>query len=802
MASQSKTVVKQLSDGVKTVICVDISGSTGPYGYYDWVKCLVASMPDAHIIEWNDKAEMSNHHKLNQRTSGTSGTTPSCFLPLIKDYDVVMVITDGEIGKSEVTNCETILANRKQFKFKHVIFHFYATGGTMDLSVSAAFARDTKFELYKHTHDANGTSVCETLAEADNSTAMDFQQYYDNPELFMQDVDKLRASIVMRQIGKNTANAQLKEQVVALQSNLRQCLLNRNSSTADFALMRKQLLDGNSQQAIDTIKSYIQVDPQMTRLIDMATNRMISDCDRLTGFSFDLLQPGWLKRAAVVQNVDANDLPDNTEGNDSEENVDFECPISFDTDVPTLLIKTGPPVLTSLPRAQLDRIMLRPFEILDDMEIVKAITNRIGSVIGFSTQKSLLGDRDPFQGVKFSSSIVINSSDLGKKYNRKALADIFFGNKLVGVAENWMAILYLIFNRSAYFTDDATRMPFVEAFRSYMMTEMRNTMVPITLSPFNMDPMVKAPCDIAMWYCVSTPFITNYQGKSNRVRDMGLTSLHMMDIVQEFGYPFDRAATERLASLYEVFDWMQTQERDPQSQWRNLIRTQWQNYLIVNPATTGTIVMLDGPCAQPIPLPTPLNRITLQEVVKLMNMVNGQVANFTIPIYREFDASDVHIPQPVNNYGYDYSNMARLQQLTQVPIAISPLTMRPMARVRSSIDAQVVDWEVEATRVFGPVSGQISAYNRFRLYVAEEKSYPTKDEFILYCARKEANSDVRPRNTLPAHFSQTVNRLFLDFEAVLGVGFQNVTPRTFNTLTYNSMNKETRSNIDQSDRLR
>jgi hypothetical protein len=784
---------------------VDISGSTGPHGYYDWVKTFAASLPDAHIIEWDEKAEMSNHRKLNSRTRGRDGTKPACFVPLIKDYDVVIIITDGQINKDDVDACEAALVNRKQFKFRQVIFHFYNTGGTMDLSVAAAFTRDTKFELHEHTHDrATGISHIKTLAEADNSSAIDFQKYYNNPELFMQDVDKLRAAIVMRQIGKNSANAQLKEQVVALQSNLRSCLLSRNSGSMDFAVLRTNLKE-NYQQAVEMVKTYIQVDPQMTRLVDMATNRMISDCDRLTGFSFDLVAPGWLKRAAVVQDVDIDELPEETEG--SENAMEFECPISFDADVPTLLIKEGPAVLTALPRAQLDRLMLRPFELLDDPEIVKAIMSRIGSVIGLSTQKALVNDRDarqrierprdPFQGVKFSSSFVINNTEIGAKYNRKALADIFFGDKLVGPAENWMAIMYLIFARSEYFMADETRKPFVDAFRTYMMTQMTNSMVPITLSPFNMDPMVRAPWDIAAWYGISTPFITNFQGKSNRVRDWGLASLHVMDIVQLFGYPFDRHATEHLASLYEVFDWMQTEERNPQSQWRNIIRTQWQNHVMVN----QTIVMLDGPSTKPLDLPYPLTRITFQEILKLQSMVNGQVANFTIPIYREFDATDMPIPQAVYNYGYDYSNLPRLLQLTQAPITISPHTMRPMARVRSSIDNEVVDWETEATRVFGPVSGQISAYNRFRLYVTEEDAYPSKEEFILYCSRKEANSEVRSRDTLPAHFVQTVDRLFIDFEAVLGVGFANVTVRDFKLKTYGSMNKETRPVLDGSSKL-
>lgn len=145
-----------------------------------------------------------------------------------------------------------------------------------------------------------------------------------------------------------------------------------------------------------------------------------------------------------------------------EENFEgFECPISFDTERPCLLFKKGDGVLLNVERKQLDSIMERPYEILEDPVIVKAIADRIGSVIGMTSVKRLQeSHKDPFHGVEFSSCITIGSDISHEKMNRRALADLLFGTKLVGIYENWLGVLYAIFKNMEYFKDDEYRAPF------------------------------------------------------------------------------------------------------------------------------------------------------------------------------------------------------------------------------------------------------------------------------------------------------------------------------------------------------
>lgn len=329
---------------------------------------------------------------------------------------------------------------------------------------------------------------------------------------------------------------------------------------------------------------------------------------------------------------------------------------------------------------------------------------------------------------------------------------------------------------------------------------MINSKVPITLSQFVIDPLVKAPYDIAAWYCVSTPFIGNKHGKSNRMRDWGTTSTQLMDVVDMFGYPYDRPRTERLVNLYVAFDWMQKEERMPHnlSQWRKIIRSQWQNYLILDDERK-TIIMLDGPVETPIRLPDVLQKITLKEIVKLMSMVDAQKANSAIPIYNDFNADDTEIPSFVRNYNY-YGDYETSKKLLDIEITISPKTMRPLTRVRAPTNT-IVPWNSESERIYGPLSGQVSAYNYFRRYVEEKKDYPTVNEYIIFIADKEANKEFNPKDTLPEYLMVHIDALFRDYKKVLGENFEKICVYDFIELSRNSMPIDKRPTLDGTDKL-
>lgn len=277
-----------------TIVCVDISGSTGfeIHNYYPWLKSFIKGLPEnVDFVEWDNFARKSTRQEILSRNDGNGGTNPQTFIKFIRPYQKVIVITDGQITSNDVSNCERELESGEN-NFTEVEFHFYYTGGEMDLSIATPFARNTKFKMYKYMHDPRQENkvAVENLAEGDNSVDIDLDQYYDNLAAFMKDAPQLLQSITMRQIGKSQANTNLKNKLCALQTNLKNCISNSNAANFDYDQIRTLLKSGDQAAAIEKINELTStINHNEARMFDVAINRMISACDKLNGFSFDLL---------------------------------------------------------------------------------------------------------------------------------------------------------------------------------------------------------------------------------------------------------------------------------------------------------------------------------------------------------------------------------------------------------------------------------------------------------------------------------------------------------------------------------
>lgn len=646
---------------METVCCIDTSGSTNitDHGsYYGWVKNFISSLENTDFIDWSTKAHVTTKAKMLLKNEGNFGTDPSSFIPMVKNYKKLIIITDGQIDDREVVTCSKLLENRKDFSFNEIEIHCFYTGGEINLSISTPFSSNVKFYIQQHKG-----GVTDTVAEG--HTTLDLDQYFENPSLLIESANTLVSSIKFGQVGKSTPNTELKDKLCELQSKLKH--QDMKKTVVDFNQIRELLQDQKYDEAVKTISPIFEIDLSKIKEICSVLDRMMSACDVCVGYSFDLLKNGQLRRAAELDDVDIDSL-------EVEEDIDYECSISYDTDTPTLLVKSGAGVLTTLDKKLLDQIIENPFTILEHPEVVSLIKGRIGSVIGLKTTQNLNSSIDPYNRAQFSSCLITSNSDEVYKVNKRAVADILFGNKLVGNYSSFVAVLYIIFKDWNYFTEDSDRNTFVINFRNTMLSIFKKTNTSITLSPFVIEPMISAPYDVALWYCVVSPFISKYQGKSNRVRNLGVTTKYLMNLLDILQYPYDRIKTERMNNLYMAFDYMQSSDKSLV----NIIRSQWQNHCIVD----DEIVMLDGPATFPIPLPQCLQTITLSEVVKLLSLVDHQKSTYSIPIYTDFVGSP--IPTYVNNYGYDYSDMENIVKSLNTSVTISKETFRPLTRVRTS----------------------------------------------------------------------------------------------------------------------
>jgi len=761
------------------LFAIDNSGSTGRKSdYWNKVLSLTKPYPTAQYLFWDtDVKKVSYDQVMSQcrSMSGGGGTQPQCIVKLLpadtKKTNLVL-ITDGEVMASDVASCDAVLNGRS---FASVDVHFISTGGQMNLTVSAPFTRNAD-KVKINVGD-------EVLATGSTTQAIDLKKYYGKPEEFMNDAEAILKQVVLQSLGKN--NQALRNEFLELQKNLLATLAKNNSAGGEYGKLRDLLKTGNYDSAITMIKSLVlNADSSVGKKIEAVIQELINQCSGSSNFSFDLLQPGRLARAMPVKAVATEELPE------EENHTKFECPILLDDgSVPVLCIKQGAPVFEGLEKNYLDSLMTSPLMMLDNPELVQKLVGRLDHLVSLAAFKELLKQsalvKSPITRDPISSIVSVGNEKTHLKATNFALADLFFGKKLVGQPELWLAVLYFALQKVEYLRENKE---FMGAFVKSMVQRMETKNTNITLTGLPVDPLIKAPIDIAVWYCVVSPHVVQntspVDDARNRLRSFGNAAKYLIELVELYGYPYDKTWTLHQMKRYKAFWWMMKEEKD-HSDWRMKLRAQWQNSLTLS---DGTLIMLDGAPSDKKP-PLPNFELPLEEFVALSKLVDQNKKTNDVAIPSKLDLTT---PPFVTNYCYP-DNLSDEDALSPTPIC--PNTYRPYTVDRK----QKLHWKTCTEKRWGPLDKQISNYNYFIRYVHEMDKYPTQEEFIKYTASKQANRESNAMDTLPKKHSLFVKKLFEDFEDVLGKNFANVTPHDFKVRTYQSMREVDRLQMDSSD---
>jgi len=770
----------------ETYLCIDYSGSTGNCAsYWEYVSGVLNKTSKPKIIFWDNQAKITSiieAQSIIKRKLGNGGTCPSCLVNLLPAKSNIVIITDGQVDQGEVTRCDQLLNNRE---FNSVDVHFYNTGGAMNLSVSTPFTRKTKYNIYLDGRPFTNGSSYESI---------NLRQYFDNPKKFIDEADMILRQIVMQNLGR--VNQKLRDELLELQKNLLKFLSIQASKGNDYSMIRKNLEQHDLPKAITQLQAiFAKVDQELPKKVESIIQEMIKQCSGSNDFSFNVLQPGRITRSETVKQVTTEELPttENYTGH-------FECPIALDTDLPVCLIKKGEPIFNNIEIGYLNALLTNPLLTLLDDKLVAALKSRIDHPIGLNAAKTMFSrsndgcdcdgyDSDddysddsmksPLTRSPISSALTFGDDLQHDKANNYTLADLFFGKKLVGLPEMWLSVVYFTMQKMQYLSDDTN---FMKTFQTYLMNRMKKYNTNITLSGLPIEPLVKAPIDIAVWYCIMSPYLNTTEDEGrNRLRAFGATGKYLIQLMDMFNYPYNRKQTLKLMSMYKAFAWMMNEEK-ANTQWRNLLRAQYQNSLVVD----GTVVLLDGPAHSQPPLPDfsvmDSDKLTLGELLTLESLVDRSKATNSVLLENILETV---IPLPKYNYGYS-------ETTDKNPTKICPNTLRPYV-----IDIKDrIHWKLCSEKMYGPLDKQLSTYNYFVKYLHENNHYPTKSQFIKYMASKQMNKENDPKDTLPAQVTQFVDELFEEYETILGHGFTKVSPAEFKRITFESRSEINRKAME------
>jgi hypothetical protein len=513
---------------------------------------------------------------------------------------------------------------------------------------------------------------------------------------------------------------------------------------------------------------------------------MARQCEGCGGFDFSLLGPGRLDRAIAMNPMTIDQTPDviacpyHT----------FECPINLVSDLSTLLIKDGPPLFESYTTTKLNDLMTNPLTALLDPELPSAIKKRIDHVLGHAAAHEMFSRSrgrpflSPLSRESISCAIVLGDDLEHDKATDWTLAHLFFGNQLVGAPEMWLFVIWHLVREVPYLANNA---PFLADFDRYMCSRMKRHMTNITLSGLAIEPLVRCPVDLAIWYCVVSPMIganaTTSDTVRNRLRSMGATSRFLTELLDLLGYKYDREWTLHQLCLYRAFAWMMNKEKE-NTHWRAILRAQYQNSFTLS---NGTIVILDGPASANCPVLPEHLRVPLGELLALAALVDSTKKTNAVLIPNQLPT--VAIPAPTKNYGYPPT--LTFEEYSRV-IPICPATCRPWTMDRR----EMRHWHEVNARIYGPLDCQLSINQYFIVFVASRGHFPTVEELVQYMAERQA-SRADPFNTLPAMVMEMTIAELRAYQNEFGEHFERITPDEFNRRAAASCDKTHRVEMEK-----
>lgn len=769
-----------MAESPENLYFYDCSGSTGGQrSYWNLVRTVASKAPSGskHFL-WDTFCRPSSKIAVLNRAQsckGGGGTSPACFVPYVTPDSNVTIITDGQISQDSVKQADSLLGDMA-LKDVKVLFQKTSFYYEMNTSVALPFIRNcNKFGLVLDGDEVvNGSS----------KGKVELDKYFGEPQKFIAEAKEIRSKIVAKVLG--SSDRALRDKLLHLQKNLLSVLSKQQSDGLDFSSLRKALDENRIEDAYEKTKEITRgADTSQATEIESLIRDLTKICEGTSNFSFAQFG-NRVTRAAAVTEASLADAEEEVEQVQVGEKT-FECPISLDEDSPVLLIANGTPVFDDIDKGLLNTVMSFPLITLQIPELIEKIKSRIDKTIGLEAAHRMFEQapfRSPLTRREISSAISFGIDESHVRSNNFGLADLFFGNKLVGSNIMWYAVVYFVCRRIPYLAEDEV---FLRTFEKAIVQRMRAAKTYMTLSGLPIDPMIKAPYDISVWYSVSSPLLINYgptEDARNRLRSFGKSGKYVVKLLDMTGLPYEKNKIFRLMGLYNAFSWMMRQSKESLAHRANFERMMTAQYQNSQTLSDGTVVLLDGPATDRSRPSLPsfkafdeASEPALGELLALLKLVDPSKPNTSIPI--SFDIQPIEVPAATTYYSYPENSAQKS------PTRICPRTLRPY----TTDPKTQKHWSYCARRTYG--SRYISNYNYFAKYLMQYEKYPSEEEFIKFIASRQRNKGI---STLPAENVAFVRDMMRKYQVLIEE--QSLTPKEFSSKIHRSMSRVTRADLD------
>ena len=224
---------------LKTILAIDNSGSTqNKDNYHNYIKNKILpnyfkkDRGDAIYI-WESgfkKISYEEMMNINNNKSGSGGTSSSKIAQILTDesnnnYKHLVIVTDGEVSSSEISNSDNIMKNNKNIKLKFVSTFIIETGGSCNLSVGAPYCRDvpnSTILVLKNGEEKRQPSLFkEDIKEWEN---LEKNNNYSQKD-FLDNFNRIQSAVKAKTLGSSS------EETLKVLKSFKSRISNKNSSS-------------------------------------------------------------------------------------------------------------------------------------------------------------------------------------------------------------------------------------------------------------------------------------------------------------------------------------------------------------------------------------------------------------------------------------------------------------------------------------------------------------------------------------------------------------------------------------------
>jgi hypothetical protein len=753
------------------LVAYDYSGSTETIAFYhDTVQRILRPYEPYDVILWDNQLEVSDSRSLkqiNRQRDGRGGTRPQVVAQYCVEHQIkgeIILITDGQILPRHTEELDTYL-NTNPMVISSLECYLIQTAEDdhLDATVIAPFIRRFPHRVLMfrlNSRDpiivtSGGGTLDELLEEIRNiNSIVDFQAKFEH----------LFTEIVSKMLGM-TEDMRLRDEIVQLQRRL----LNEMKalpSGFDISGLRQAFAEGTESSQIrlctELLETYHRTwnepswPPQIFHLIKMCTGNLGSVYSlSALGSRF---QANRIRRAEVVEHIELSEVQI-VDGPQS-----FTCPISYEeeSDIVILIRKPKEGLLAGESPELTNSVITNPLLALHFPDFCEKIVNHLDHPIALRSMKEAEEAGYPITQSPLTRAPIIGGLFLGgsEEHSRAtnfALSHLATEGKRVGHPDLWFMLIWWLIERHEVKHLESV----LPQIRAHLSFRLRNHLGTITLANTPYLPITLVPLGIAVWCTLSSIALGFSQEQAIQLLKPHSGHLEVLErAIGLINYNLPIAARDLLIK-WRIFGEIRKSITQPDSELRLWGIRACHNIVRLNRRTIRSDLFTRIVEEIPIDGEPPTEQVT-EALKHLPNWFVELSTDRRRAVARMLEFTDVgainysdfDYEVPIIGWGYG------LQEFEIPEVPICPKTCRPYY-----IDpTKQIVWHEASRNIFGEVRQQIHIHWYFIDCVTKLKTFPTKDEFILFVF----NSIVpKQKATLPFLIERFAEVVFNGYESIM-----------------------------------